>query len=99
MAAVRRRRVVALVGGIAERLDEGGEDGKAEVRVFGSVQEGGDGELRRLLASLRGGRVDEVWILTCWIGHSQSGAITRACKKLGIPVRRFGGRGQARRAR
>ena len=87
--------MIALVGGIAGQ--QGADEGADEVRVFGSAKEGGCGELRRLLACLHRGRVDEVWILTCWIGHSESRAIGRACKKLGIPVRRFGGRGQVRR--
>ena len=94
----RTRRVVALIGGIPEKrpADAGGE---AEIRVYGSAKEAGAGELRRLLASLKGGGIDEVWILFCWIGHSESRAIQKVCRRRGIPVRLLGGRGQVERVR
>ena len=97
MAAVRpERRIVALVGNLADPID----DLKAEtieLRVFGSARESGAGELRRLQASVKRGGIDEVWILCCWLGHSESRAILQMCRKRKIPVRLFGGRGQARR--
>ncbi len=106
MAAVKRRprprtrtrRVVALIGGIPEepQADAGAE---AEIRVYGSAKEAGAGELRRLLASLKGGGIDEVWILFCWIGHSESRAIQKVCRPRGIPVRFLGGRGQVTQPR
>ena len=106
MAAVKRRprppartrRVVALIGGIPEerQADAGGE---AEIRVYGSAKEAGAGELRRLLASLKGGGIDEVSLLFCWIGHSESRAIQNVCRRRGIPVRLLGGRGQVGRTR
>lgn len=94
MAAVtkRRRRVIALVGGIADREAHYVET-EAGVRLFASSKEGGAGELRRLLASIGSGGVDEVWILLCWIGHSESKKIVAECKKHGVRVRRFRGLG------
>ena len=96
MKRCRRRTIIALVGGIANRVAHDIEiDGK--VRHFASSKEGGAGELRRLLASIKSGGLDEVWILICWIGHSESRAIEKACRKHGIPVWRIRGLGQARR--
>lgn len=93
MAPVRPRRVVALVGEVTER-GAGDNDDVVEIRVFGSANEAGAGELRRLLASLKAGRIHEVRILLCKIGHSETRAIKQVCRKLGIPVRLFDGRGQ-----
>ncbi|MBK8265064.1 MAG: hypothetical protein IPK80_27505 [Nannocystis sp.] len=92
--------MIALVGGLAQ-AQHGDRDaiGHRELRRFGSVKERGGGELRRLLLSLKRGCIDEVWLLTCWIGHNQSQTITDTCKRLGILVRRFGGPGQAERAK
>ena len=92
----RRRRVLAIVGGIADRTAHHVET-DAEVRLYASAKEGGAGELRRLEASLKRRGIDEVWILGCWIGHSESRAIVDECKKHGIPVHRFRGLGQARK--
>ncbi|MEX1366901.1 MAG: hypothetical protein AB1Z98_27490 [Nannocystaceae bacterium] len=92
----RRRRVIALVGGIADRRAHHVET-DAELRLFASSKQGGAGELRRLLASIGRGGVDEVWILLCWIGHSESKKLVAECKKHGIRVLRLRGLGQARR--
>lgn len=92
----RRRWRLAVVGGIADRTAHHIET-DAKVRYYASSKEGGAGELRRLMASLRRGGTDEVWILTCWIGHSECNAIVEACNKRGIPVHRFAGLGRARR--
>jgi siroheme synthase (precorrin-2 oxidase/ferrochelatase) len=92
----RRRWRLAVVGGIADRTAHHIETG-AKVRYYASSKEGGAGELRRLKASLRRGGTDEVWILTCWIGHSECHAIVEECNKRGIPVHRFAGLGRARR--
>jgi hypothetical protein len=92
----RRRWRLAIVGGIADRTAHHIET-NAKVRLYASSKEGGAGELRRLKASIRRGGVDEVWILTCWIGHSECQAIVDECNKHGIPVHRFRGLGQARR--
>ncbi len=90
MAAMR---IVALVGGIAERSARR-TVGDAQLKTFASSRHGGVGEQRRLLESIRHGGIDEVWILTCWIGHSEGRAIVRACRKHGIAVRRFPGVGR-----
>ena len=90
------RRVVALVGGLADRPGDVDADA-IEIRLFGSAREAGAGELRRLQESVKRGGIDEVWILCCWLGHSESRAILRLCRKRKIPVRLLGGRGQARR--
>jgi len=65
------------------------------LRLFASSKEGGVGEQRRLLASIKSGGIDEVRVLTCWIGHSETRAISKACRKRRIPMRSFNGRGQA----
>ncbi len=92
----KRRRVVALVGGIAARVARRlGAEGK--IKRFASAKEGGSGELRRLLASIKGGGIDEVWILVCWIGHSETRVIVEACTKRGIRVERLRGPGQAKK--
>lgn len=94
MAALTRRRVIALVGGLVAPIDLPGD---AEVRRYGSVQEGGEGELRRVLRSLRSGAVDEVWLLFRLLGHNESRAISRLCRRLGVTVRLLAGHGEARR--
>jgi len=91
-----RRRVLAIVGGIADQTAHHIET-SAKVKLYASSKEGGTGELRRLKASIRHGGVDEVWILEGWIGHSESHVIAEECSKQGIPVRRFRGLGQARK--
>lgn len=101
MAAVKkagRRWVLALVGGIANRVAHHIAT-DAKLKLYASMKEGGAGELRRLVASIRGGGIDEVWILACWIGHSESGVIAEECNKRGIPVHRFRGLGQAKKHR
>ena len=102
MAAVKPgpqpRRVVALVGELGQGPARH-DDELAELRVFGSASEAGVGELRRLVASLRRGGIDEIWILLCRVGHSEARAIKQACRKRCIPVRLYDGRGQARRGR
>lgn len=98
MASVKQsgQRNVALVGGIALEARKT-LDAKARIKRFASAKEGGTGELRRLLASIKRGGIDEVWILVRWIGHSESRRIEEACAKRGIPVRRLRGLGQARK--
>jgi hypothetical protein len=94
----KRRRVLALVGGIADRIART-IDTDAKVKRYASAKEGGAGELRRLLASIKRGGIDEVWVLVRWIGHSESKAIDRECRKRGIHVERLGGLAQARKRR
>lgn len=97
MASVKpgkQRRVVALVGGIAAHVAKT-LGAKTKVKRFASAKEGGTGELRRLVESIKHGGVDEVWILVCWIGHSETRVIAEACSKRGIQVKRFRGPGQA----
>jgi len=98
MASVKpaKRRRVALVGGIAPRVAKT-LDAKTKLERYASAKEGGTGELRRLLASIKRGGVDEVWILLCWIGHSETRVIEEECTKRGIPVKRLRGPGQARK--
>lgn len=85
MKRSRRRWVLALVGGVVGRVALHIPKG-VELRRYTSVKEGGTGQLRRLLASIEHGGVDEVWILR-WIGHSESGRIVQVCKRHGIHVR------------
>lgn len=86
-------KVIALVGGIADRRSHQVEV-NGTLKTFASSRNGGTGELRRLIASIRSGGIDEVWILTCWIGHSECHAIVRECRKRGVPVKRVSGLGQ-----
>lgn len=97
MASVKpSKRRVALVGGIAQHVLES-LDATTRLRRFASAKEGGTGELRRLVESIKRGGVDEVWILLCWIGHSETAVIEKVCARQGIPVTRLRGPGQARK--
>lgn len=93
MASVARPQVIAIVGGNKDRFS-GRVGGDARLRFYSSSKEGGCGELSALLASIRSGGVDEVWILYRWLSHSESERIQRVCRKRGVPVRLFPGLGQ-----
>ncbi len=57
-----------------------------EVRVFQVCRFGGNGELRRLEAALRAGRIDRLIVLARWNGHSATRRALRLCRGLGVPV-------------
>lgn len=58
---------------------------ESEVVQFRAAQDGGNGELRRVMSALRSGRYDRVIILARWNGHGATVAIRRLCRKHGIP--------------
>jgi len=90
------KKVIALVGGIASATSPF-DTGDVKVRSFASSREGGAGELRRIVSSLKSGGIEEVWVLTGCNGHSEIRKITDECRKLKIPLKFFRGLGQVRR--
>ena len=94
---VSRPRRSAVFGGdlhkstrdLAERDD---------VEFFGSSGHSGQGELRRLSASIRAGMIDRVCIVLRWAGHSEVEAIRALCKAHNIPCKLFRSIGAVRRA-
>ena len=77
------RRRIAVFGGdgrphpYAESL--------GDVRYFQSRGNGGNGGVKKLMASLRAGGIDLVLVLTRWNGHAGTERIRRLCAQLGIP--------------
>jgi hypothetical protein len=77
-----RPLIVLLVGGDARHGTR--FIGDALVRAVASSKFGGNGSVRSLVAAIRGGRVGLVVLLARWIGHSEAGAITAACRAVGV---------------
>jgi len=91
----RSGRKIAVVGGLLSKWRRYlVHDG---VRCYGSAHHTGNGELRRLLAAIHNGRLREVWILWRWIGHSEVGAIIKACRANRTPYRLVSSISSARR--
>lgn len=57
-----------------------------EVVVFKSPRDGGNGDARRLEASLRAGSFGTLIVLTRWNSHSTTQKLRRLCKALGVIV-------------
>lgn len=74
---------VAVFGGDGRALPTGTAE---DARVFQSPRDGGNGELRRLEAALRGGGFARVVIVTRWNAHSATTKVRALCRRLGIPV-------------
>lgn len=72
-----------MFGGILSKVR--GHLAKTGLLCYGGAQHKGNGELQRLLAALRAGRINEVWILWRWAGHSAVGRLIHVCDKLGVP--------------
>ncbi len=75
---------IAILGGDhrqARRAPAG-----ADVRYFQARRDGGNGELRRLLAALAAGSIDTVVILARWNAHCVTGRVRAVCKRLGVRV-------------
>ena len=89
-------RRVAVYGGDLRRLVRALTD-LADVALFGSTGQTGQGELRRLLAALRAGAVREVCVIVRWAGHGEVDAIRRLCRRLRVPCRDFLSIGAVRR--
>ena len=82
MPKPRSVAVVLLVGGDARQGDR--RIGRALVRAVASRKFGGNGGHRSLVAAIRGGRVHLVVLLARWLGHSEAGAITAACRSVDV---------------
>ena len=79
---VKRRERVAVFGGngrLPARLDL-----DADVDVFRSPGDGGNGDFKRLLARLSRNAYDRVIILKRWNGHTATKKIVKTCKRMGI---------------
>ncbi len=83
MGLKARERVAVLGGDGRHTVDAGPE---ARVRIYRSPRDGGTGDVRRLLDSIRAGGVDRVVILVRFNSHSATDSVRRACKRAGVPV-------------
>lgn len=92
-----RTRRVAVFGGDLKKLARD-LAGLTDVALFGSTGQTGQGELRRMLAALRGGAVVEVYLVIRWAGHGEIDAIRRLCRALGVVCRTFHSIGAVRRS-
>lgn len=90
-------RRIAVFGGDRQRsaLELGELD---HVELFGSSRQTGQGELRRLGAAIRAGRIVRVCLVLRWAGHSEVRAIRRLCRERGIGCEAFRSFGAVRRA-
>jgi hypothetical protein len=93
---VSRTPRVAVFGGDLQKLARD-LAGLADVELFGSTGQTGQGELRRVRAALRGGGVVEVCLVIRWAGHGEIDAIRRLCRALGVVCRTFHSIGAVRR--
>lgn len=75
---------VAILGGDARQRDRWPQYTAA--RFFTACRDGGNGELRRLLAALRAQAFDLVVILARWNSHAVTGPVRRTCRQLGVRV-------------
>lgn len=75
---------VAILGGDARQ--ENRWDGFKEALFFMARRDGGNGELRRLVATLRAKSIDLMIILARWNSHSATSQIQRLCRTLGVRV-------------
>jgi len=92
MGSVDSQAVVAIVGGNKDRFAQRVQSDRP-LRFYSCGSEGGCGELRALLASIKSGGIGEVWMLYRWIGHSESQRIQQVCRACGIRVSLFPGLG------
>lgn len=94
---VSRPRRTAVFGGdlhkSARELTE-----RDDVELFGSIGNTGQGELRRLSASIRGGMIERVCLVLRWAGHSEVEVIRALCKAHGVVCELFRSVGAVRRA-
>ena len=75
---------VAVLGGDARQVNRW--TGFKESLFFMARRDGGNGELRRLSASLRTKSIDLMIILARWNSHSATKQILRLCRTLGVRV-------------
>lgn len=93
----RRRRRVAVFGGDLRRSARVFTE-RDDLELFGSSGQTGQGEMRRLSAALRAGRVDRVYLVIRWAGHKDIETIRALCKALGISCESYHSFGAVRRA-
>lgn len=74
----------AILGGDGRQTGRWAEVG--EVEIFRAARDGGNGELRRLEAAVKGGAIARVIILARFNGHSATRRIRHLCAARGIPV-------------
>jgi hypothetical protein len=73
---------IAVFGGDARQRRRWAD--ASGVRFFQSRRGGGNGELRRLVATVRSRSVDLVVVLARWNGHSASRKLRRVCRRYGV---------------
>lgn len=77
-------RRIAIVGGCPGRIQV--RMVGTEVVYFGSAQDGGGGELKRLKATLHGGRLDLVVFMVRFCGHSMQQSAAQEARRAGVAV-------------
>lgn len=77
-------RRVAVLGGCPRR--DGPWRDLGDPVFFRSARDGGNGELRRLVAALQAGRIVAVVIRPRWNGHAATERVRELCRKRAIPV-------------
>jgi hypothetical protein len=51
-----------------------------QVRFFGSPRDAGSGQLKSLVAAIKAGSIDEVYLLTRWNGHGTTQQVRKLCR-------------------
>lgn len=74
----------AILGGDGRHFGRWSEVG--DVELFLATRDGGNGELRRLEAAVKGGAITLVIILARFNGHSATRRVRQLCASRGIPV-------------
>lgn len=93
---VSRPPRIAVFGGNIRKLTRD-LAGLPNLELFGSTGQTGQGELRRMLASLRAGALQQVCLVIRWAGHGEIDAIRRLCRALGVTCHCFRSFGAVRR--
>lgn len=73
---------IAVFGGILSKVRNNLT--ATGVCCYGGARHTGNGELQRLVAALRAGRITELWILWRWAGHSAVTRLTNVCRTLDV---------------
>lgn len=74
----------AIFGGDGRHFERWSEVG--DIELFRATRDGGNGELRRLEAAVKGGAITRVIILARFNGHSATGRVRQICAARGVPV-------------
>ena len=94
---VSRPPRIAVFGGDIRKLTRD-LAGLQNLELFGSTGQTGQGELRRMLASLRAGALQHVCLVIRWAGHREVRVFCRVCSTLGVPCHDFRSIGAVLRA-